>query len=120
MNFKMTTKYKNKGQETRTTRTTGQGKLGSQPKQIGRTRTTNYHYRVSAYKIYAKIPQELTDMKDPKAFKKWINRYLINPKFLPSILKKNKKKPEKMKWSLLLPSFTDFFRSKKSSKNRQK
>ena len=92
MNYKMTTKYNNKGQDLRTTRTTGQGKLGSQLKQIGRTRTTNYHYRVSAYKIYAKIPQELTDMKDPKAFKKWINRYLINPKFLPSILKNKKNK----------------------------
>ena len=105
MNYKMTTKYKIKGQDIRVTRNTGQGKLGPRPKEIGRTRTTSYHFRVSAYKVYARFPQELTDMMDPKFLKKWINRYQINPRFLPSLLKKEKTQ-NKMKWSLLLRSFT--------------
>ena len=74
------------------TRQTGKNKIGNMPKQIGKTKTTQYHYRVSAYKIYNEVPDELTEMNDPKLFKRWVNRFLVNPRNLPSLLKKNKNK----------------------------
>ena len=94
MFFKMVEKYKLKGQNTKDTRSSGQGKLGTRPKQIGSSKTMKYHFRIAAYELYQKIPDELTKMKDPKNFKRWVGRYLKKTKNLPSL--KNLKKPKKI------------------------
>ena len=83
MYYKMNIKYKKDNLTDRNTRRTGQDKLGIKPKEIGRTKTTAYHYRVSAYPIYEKVPEELIKIKDIKYFKRWIGRYLENPKNYP-------------------------------------
>ena len=66
------------------TRMTGPYKLGPKPKMVGRTRITKYHYRANSYEVYAKIPEEIINIKTPFLFKKWLKRYQINPKKLPS------------------------------------
>ena len=76
----MQIKYHKNNTTDRNTRRTGQDKLGTKPKEIGRTKTTAYHYRVAAYKTYEKVPEELIKIKDPKYFKRWICRYLEKPK----------------------------------------
>ena len=95
MHYKMFTKYKN--YLTKETRQTGMNNLGNLPKQIGNSKTTQYHYRVSAYKIFNQIPEELRLMNDPKIFKRWVNRYLTNPKNLPSLIKKKKEMTKRKK-----------------------
>ena len=62
--YKMCVKYNTTN--TRETRRTGKGKLGNAPKEIGKTKKMNYHYRMTAYKNYQKLPDELTQMKDPQ------------------------------------------------------
>ena len=95
LSYKMIQKYKIGGQGPKETRTTGQGKLGSRPKEIGKSKVMKYHFRVSAYSVYSKLSEELTNMKDPIYFKRWINRYFLNPKNLPSLMRKKKKVPGK-------------------------
>ena len=51
LHYKMCVKY-NQGHNTRDTRRTGHMKLGNTPKNIGKTKMMNYHFRMSAYKIY--------------------------------------------------------------------
>ena len=87
LHYKMCVKYQNL--VPRDTRRTGKGKLGNAPKDIGKTKKMNYHFRMTAYKTYQKLPDELTKIKDPKIFKRWVDRYLRNPNNLPS--KKNQK-----------------------------
>ena len=65
------------------TRLTGTGRLGIKPKNTGKTTITKNHFRANSYKIYAKIPKEITDVKDPKRFKYHLKKYHRNPKYLP-------------------------------------
>ena len=90
LHYKMFIKYK--VNNLKDTRQTENNKIGNLPKQIGKTKMTQYHYRVSAYKIYNQIPDELREMNDPKLFKRWVNRFLVNPRNLPSLLRNNKNK----------------------------
>ena len=63
--FKMKTKYQvNTNINQINTRRTGNGKLGIRPKQVGKTKTTKYHYRASAYDIFANIPDEILNIKN--------------------------------------------------------
>ena len=72
------------------TRITGTGKLGTKPKIVGRTQITKNHYRANTYQIYSKIPQIITDIKDPQKFKRCLKKYHKNPKELIKNLSKNK------------------------------
>ena len=70
------------------TRNTGAQKIGPRPAQIGRTRITKAHYRANAYRVYAMLPESITEIKSTHLFKKWVSKYLKNPKNVP----KNKNK----------------------------
>ena len=52
------------------TRITGQGKIGTKPKNVGKTIVTKNHYRANTYEIYSKIPKIITDIKEPQFFLK--------------------------------------------------
>ena len=61
--------------QVRTTRITGHLRLGTRPRNVGRTKLTRYHYRATAYKIYAKIPHEITSIKSKEKFKIWMKKF---------------------------------------------
>ena len=71
------------------TRRTGPNKIGTRPKNIGRTRLTKHQFVARTYEIYATLPDEITEIKSKIMFGKWIDRYLKNPKNLPKKSKTN-------------------------------
>ena len=66
-----------------TTRMSGPGKLGSKPPKIGKTNLTKYQFRAAAYRIYAQLPTEITDIKNTKRFMHWVKKFMTNPKNIP-------------------------------------
>ena len=69
------------------TRNIGKGKIGPKPANFGQTQLSKTHLRSKAYENYPKIPEVITQIEDPKKFKKWYKKYLKNPKDLPPIKK---------------------------------
>ena len=64
------------------TRMSGPQKLGNMPPNFGQTNYTKKTYRFNAYTIYPKIPEVITQLKDPKKFKISLKKYYQNPKNL--------------------------------------
>ena len=73
---------------TRVTRTIGPNRLGTRPKNVGRTALTRYHFRSAAYPVYAAIPHEITDLKSKTKFKKWIKRFQKSKNYIPKTTQK--------------------------------
>ena len=64
MNYKMNEKYlPENGPYQITTGRNGPSKIGTRPKDIGKTRTTKYHFRTQSYNVYGKIPEKITQLK---------------------------------------------------------
>ena len=65
------------------TSNSGEGKIGPRPAKVGRTKITKTHYRSNAYRVYAMLPEVITEIKKPHLFKKWTTRFLKNPNDTP-------------------------------------
>ena len=76
-------------ESTRPTRLTGAFRLGSRPKNIGTSRLTAQHFRLTSYNIYNKIPDILKDITKKKIFKKKFKHYLMNNDDLPENREQN-------------------------------
>ena len=58
------------------TRLSGPNKLGSRPKNIGRTKMTKNQFRVKAYIFYSQIPEEIQNLSNFDHFVKWTKKIL--------------------------------------------
>ena len=76
-------RYTVTSESTRPNRLTGPFRLGSRPKNVGKTRITAQHFRSTSYKIYDNIPNILKEIKKKKIFKKRLKHYLMNNDDLP-------------------------------------
>ena len=65
------------------TRLTGRFKLGSRPAHIGRTQKTKYNFKAKAFDFWAQIPDSIQSIPAPHLFKKWLKKWLQDPKNLP-------------------------------------
>ena len=81
MAYRILKKYQIPDQHT--TRMSGPGKLGAKPPKIGNTVLTKYQFRAAAYRIYAQLPTEITDIKSTKRFMHWVKKFMTNPKNIP-------------------------------------
>ena len=66
-----------------TTRLTGPLKIGTRPRNVGRTKITRYHFRANAYNIYGTLPDSITQIKIKKKFLMWVKRFQKDPKNVP-------------------------------------
>ena len=57
------------------TRLTGHNKLGSRPRNVGRTRLTRAQYRPMSYFYYSQIPEEIQNLSVYKHFCKWMQKW---------------------------------------------
>ena len=64
------------------TRLTGRYKLGSRPKDTGRTKITKYRFWSKAYEFWANIPSEIQSIPENHLFKKWLKKFIMDPKNL--------------------------------------
>ena len=78
--------------EFQNTRRTGPLRIGTRPKEIGRTLLTKHQFRAKSYEVYALLPEAITAIKSKKLFGKWVEKFLTNPKNIP---KNGKTVPEK-------------------------
>ena len=69
------------------TRLSGKYKLGSRPAHIGRTQITKYHFKAKSFHFWAQIPDSIQSIPLPHLFKKWLKRWVRDPKDLPPVPK---------------------------------
>ena len=65
----------------------GGGIIGQKPANIGHTKVTKCHYWTNAFRVYAMLPEVITEIQKPHILKKWTIRFPKNPNDIP----KNKK-----------------------------
>ena len=72
--------FKNELTKNRTIRYFTQNKVGHHDQAIGRTTQSQKSFLYTAVNIYNKLPQNLTLIRNPVIFKKWLKKYNFNNK----------------------------------------
>ena len=57
------------------TRLSGPYKMGSRPKNVGRTKLTRFQYRAQTYHYYSQIPEKIQNFSNYRHLTKWIKKY---------------------------------------------